>query len=121
VKENGFVLLPIIITILIGVVGFLIYQNTQLTGHRTNLPFPNATTITQTPSSDAIPCGGWDTFGDVECKCSGNIEKFSCPSNAICDSGKNSCKGTCGECKCYQGSSGNGIETPCAGRDDFFK
>lgn len=121
-RRRGSTFLPvIIITFLIGIVGYLTYQNTHLKRTGTNWPFQTVTTITQTSIPDKIPCGGWDTFGEVVCKCSGKIEKFSCPSNTICDSGRNSCTGTCGECKCYQGSLDEGLEIPCNSRQDSFK
>ena len=69
------------------------------------------------PESEAengVSCGGWNTFGDIICECSGQLESFVCPSDAICDSGTDVCHGTCGGCKCYQGSVGDGIEVPCS-------
>lgn len=64
-----------------------------------------------------VSCGGWDTFGKVVCECTGRLEKHVCPLGAMCDSGKDTCFGSCGECKCYQGTT----EVPCDGRDAFFK
>lgn len=71
--------------------------------------------------SIGVNCGGWDTFGDVVCDCSGSIEEFTCGPNAFCDSGTDTCYGTCGECKCYTGPASDGVEIPCNGRDRYFK
>jgi len=68
-----------------------------------------------------VPCGGWDTFGDVVCECVGQLEKYTCPPNTVCDSGTDTCHGNCGECKCYQGPAKDGIEVPCNGKDALFK
>jgi hypothetical protein len=95
--------LPLVIIILLGSVGYLIYQNVQL------------------KKSRVVPCGGWDTFGKVVCECNGQVEKFVCPPNTACDSGTDTCSGNCGECKCYQGSVKDGIEIPCNGKDERFK
>jgi len=74
----------------------------------------------KTPKA-GIPCGGWDTFGEVVCECTGQLEKHICAPNTICDSGTNICYGSCGECKCCQGSAKGGIEIPCSGKDKLFK
>ena len=60
-----------------------------------------------------VSCGGWNTFGDIVCECSGQLEKSVCPSDAVCDGGTDICYGTCGECKCYQGPAKDKIEAPC--------
>lgn len=66
-------------------------------------------------------CGGWDTFGEVICECTGKYEKPPCPSNAVCDAGKYFCDGICGECKCYKGPANKENEIPCEGREKYFK
>ena len=68
-----------------------------------------------------VRCGGWDTFGEVVCECSGQLEEFTCPPNAVCDSGTDTCYGTCGECKCYPGPASGGVEIPCDGKDALFR
>ena len=73
------------------------------------------------PSETGTYCGGWNTFGEVICQCSGQLKNFTCPFGAVCDSGRNTCYGTCGECKCYQGQAKNNIEIPCNGEDYLFK
>jgi len=49
-----------------------------------------------------LPCGGWNTSGEIICECSGKLIRSSCPDGAQCDSGTYSCEGVCGEC-CYKG------------------
>ena len=66
-------------------------------------------------------CGGWDTFGEVICKCDGKYIKPSCPAGTVCDSGKYSCDGICGECKCYRSPVDKGTEIPCNGRESYFQ
>ncbi len=65
----------------------------------------------------AMPCGGWDTFGEVVCECDGQLDRDICPSDAQCDSETYLCKGTCRGCRCYQGSQKDGKEVTCEGRD----
>jgi len=66
-------------------------------------------------NATGTPCGGWTTFGDTACECSGRLERIPCPEGALCDSGSDVCYGTCGKCKCYQGPAKDGREVPCGG------
>ena len=68
-----------------------------------------------------VICGGWDTFGEVVCECSGKYEKPPCPPNTVCDAGNYFCEGTCGACKCYKGSEDAANEIKCDGRQQYFK
>ena len=55
---------------------------------------------------ESVACGGWDTSGEVICKCSGKLTKPSCPSDALCDGGTYYCEGQCVDC-CYKGNAEN--------------
>jgi hypothetical protein len=66
-----------------------------------------------------VPCGGWDTYGDVVCGCEGSLEKPACPANASCDSGFYACYGKCGTCTCFQGRADLKREITCGGRDTY--
>jgi hypothetical protein len=68
----------------------------------------------------AVPCGGWDTFGEVVCGCAGQLDKDICPSDAQCDGETYLCKGICGACRCYRGQASGKNEIPCDGRDRYF-
>ena len=73
------------------------------------------------PNTGKEICGGWDTYGEVVCDCTGSIQKDSCPSNAECDSGYYYCRGACGECRCFQGDSSKGKEEPCNGTESYYR
>jgi len=69
--------------------------------------------------NSSVPCGGWDTFGEVVCACNGKLVKAECPKDASCDSGTYICHGTCGVCTCFQGSADRGWEISCEGRNTY--
>jgi hypothetical protein len=85
------------------------------------LLFSLCTNNPQTNANDqkGVPCGGWDTYGDVVCGCDGKLEKPSCPANASCDSGSSTCYGKCGICTCFQGRADLEREITCGGRDTY--
>jgi putative hemolysin len=67
-----------------------------------------------------VLCGGWDTFGDVVCKCNGTVHKEPCPANTVCDSGNTWCNGICSICTCYSGPSSGNKVVNCNGREKLF-
>jgi len=66
-------------------------------------------------------CGGWDLGGEVICSCNGEYEKPPCPPDTLCSGGIYYCNGTCGDCKCYEGSEESDREIECDGRERFFQ
>lgn len=67
----------------------------------------------QPPTNNKVTCGGWDTSGEIICKCSGEITKQVCPAEAAsCDAGSYFCSGSCGTC-CYKGVGENSKYSSC--------
>lgn len=60
----------------------------------------------------SVPCGGWDTSGEIRCECSGKLIKPPCPIGASCDGASYICEGQCANC-CYDGIAENNPYPPC--------
>ncbi len=63
-KQKGFVVLPVIIITLVGIIGYLVYQNSQLRkGGVNTLPtVTNIATTLQNPSPTIDPTVNWKTY-----------------------------------------------------------
>ena len=67
----------------------------------------------QPPTNNKVTCGGWDTSGEIICKCSGEITKQVCLAEAAsCEAGSYFCSGSCGTC-CYKGVGENSKYPSC--------
>jgi len=62
--------------------------------------------LDKSEETESVSCGGWDTSGEVVCKCLGKLTKPSCPSDTLCDGGTYYCEGQCTDC-CYKGIAEN--------------
>lgn len=71
-RQRGFVLLPVIIIALIGILGYFVYQNTKLQNVGVNSTSPSSVPNTNfpKPSTTSDPTANWKTYEDT-------INKFS--------------------------------------------
>ena len=63
INQRGVIILPIlIIVLLLGVISYLIFQNTQLKKEQPNLNQPTATPISTLPPPTSSPTDNWKTY-----------------------------------------------------------